>query len=73
VDRFAHLPEHTREFLAGLSRDDIAVAADLLRSYKRAATIGWFFKWLTAACIAVFLAASQVSNGWKAIISWFGR
>ena len=71
VDRFAHLPEFTRAWLEGLSREDIAAHRGLSTSYRRASTVGWFLKWLGLITGGVFTASVTFGEGVRKIAAWF--
>lgn len=72
VDRFAHLPEHIRRFIEGLDEEDCQALNDFLLQYKRARTIGWFFKWLVAGAAALFLAMVALGEAVEKASLWFG-
>jgi hypothetical protein len=77
VDHFAHLPAYVRKFIESLDEEDIEALEDLLLSYKRARTIGWFLKWLVAIAASTFMATVALGEAFQkaatAIQSWWGK
>lgn len=53
VDRFSHLPEHTRAWLESLRAEDIGTLQGILVSYRRATIAGWLVKWIFVTAFTV--------------------
>jgi hypothetical protein len=71
VDRYAHLSKDVRAWLEELDAEDVAALRDVVRSYKRASIIGWFFKWLIISMASVFAAAVTFGEGITRVYGWF--
>jgi hypothetical protein len=56
VDRFLHLPAHTRRRLAGMSQTDWDDIDKILLGWRRTSTVAWFFKWFTTIVVGGFIA-----------------
>ena len=67
---YSQLPKHTREMLEMLDREDCAVLIEVLKSYQRAAAIGWFFKWLVAFMVGTFMAAVAFGESIRKTLEW---
>lgn len=71
LKHFAHLSEHTRRFLERLSHDDVACIEEVIRSFRKASTVGWFLKWLITAMVGSFVAVATFGNSIGTIAKWF--
>lgn len=69
IDRYIELPVHTRAFLSRMERDDAKALADVINSYRRASTVGWFVKWVITAMVGTFMAAVTFGESVKKLIS----
>jgi hypothetical protein len=68
VDRFAHLPEETREWLEQLRQDDIEEIRSAIRFMREVKTVGKFGKWALITVVSTFTGA--VLLGEKIAIFW---
>lgn len=68
VDRFAHLSDWKREWLEGLSRDDLQEINEAIRFQRSARTIAKFGKWALLTVVGTFISA--VALGEKAVVAW---
>lgn len=74
VNRFAHLPKSTREWLESLREADIDEIKEAVKFYHATRTIGKFWKWLIITVIGVFIGAMQFGEAIIKILSWvFGK
>lgn len=64
------LPPHTRAFLQSITAEEAIALADLLTSYERAKTIGWFFKWLFFTMVGAFMGAVAFGEALSKLLSW---
>lgn len=71
--QFAHLSEHTRRFLERLSHDDVKCIEEVIRSFRKASTVGWFLKWLISAMVASFVAMATFGDSLGKIVKWIGN
>ena len=71
VERFAQLPVSVRAFLEKLTDEDIENAKAILKSYERAAVIGWAIKWIGLLMAGTFTATVTFGEGVKKIYAWF--
>lgn len=75
LDRYAQLPEYTRRCFESLDKEDIITLIDILKAYQRAATVGWFFKWLVVGMVGLFLATVTLGEGiikaYALFANWF--
>jgi hypothetical protein len=71
VDRFAQLPVHTRELLEALDKEDCIAVIEIIKSYQRAAAIGWFFKWLVTFMVGAFVAMVGLGESVRKAFEWF--
>lgn len=69
VDKYIELPTHTRAFLSRMGREDVKALADVINSYRRASTVGWFVKWVITAMVGTFMAAVTFGESVKKLIS----
>lgn len=58
VERFAQLPEPTRQWLENLREDDIKQLNEAIRFYDAARVGGRFIKWLIITVVAIFVGAA---------------
>lgn len=74
VNRFAHLPKPTREWLESLDKEDIDEIKEAIKFYHATRTIGRFWKWLIITVVSVFVGAAQFGEAIVKAFSWlFGR
>lgn len=66
---YKELPRYVRAFQCRLAREDVKALADIIHSYRRASTIGWFLKWLVTAMVGTFMAAVTFGESIKKFIS----
>jgi hypothetical protein len=72
-DAFRLLPGYTREWLRDMSREDIQAYTDLGVSYKRAKTVGGFFKSIITLTVGAFLTAIAFGETLKKSGDWFAK
>lgn len=70
VDKYIELPKFTRAFLSHLERQDVKAVIDIISSYRKASTIGWFVKWLVTAMVGTFMAAVTFGESFKKFLAW---
>ena len=68
VDRFAHLPEETREWLENLRGEDITELRGAIQFMREVKTVTKFGKWALMTVIATFTGA--VLLGEKIAVAW---
>ena len=71
VNRMVELPEETRQFLAGLSRDDVATLKVSLPIMKAIAGFGKVTKWLAIASLGILGGVVMFGESVSKIVSWF--
>lgn len=71
VERMAELPPETREFLADLSKDDIAALKTGLPIFKRILGFGQVAKWLAIAALSLLAGIVLLGESIVKIIGWF--
>jgi hypothetical protein len=73
VDRFAHLPEPTRQFLEELRPEDLDDYRKILRGFRNTSTIVWFVKWFLVTMAGFFVATITFGESFLKMLSWFSR
>lgn len=73
IERMAELPPETREFLADLSKDDIAALKTGLPVFKRILGFGQVAKWLAIAALSLLAGIVLLGESIMKIVSWFGK
>lgn len=68
---FCDLPEETQRWLCKLSDDDIVAMKELVKSFRKAATIGSFMKWMITGTLAIFMSVIAFNEYIKKILAWF--
>ena len=68
VDRFAHLPEETRQWLEQLREDDISEIREVIKFMREVKTLTKFGKWALITVVSTFTGA--VLLGEKIAVAW---
>lgn len=71
VNRMVELPEETRQFLAGLSRDDVATLRTGLPIIKAIVGFGKVTKWLAIVSLGILGGVVMFGESVMKIVSWF--
>ena len=69
-ENFADLPKETREFLARLRPEEIALLMKGIQLVSSAGVLGRFLKWLLLSIIGAFLAAASLGDAVVKLLSW---
>ena len=71
ADRYADLPEETRDFIEQLRPKDIALLTDAIEFMRSAKTMGRFAYWALALIVGTFLTMVAAGEGIKTVTGWF--
>lgn len=69
--RFGHLPAETQDFLADLSREDVATLKAGLPIIRAIIGFGKVTKWLAIAVLSVLAGVVMLGESVMKIIGWF--
>lgn len=72
AERYADLPEETREFFESLRPQDIQMLTKSIDFMRSAETMGRFAKWVVVLIVGMFLSMVAVGEGVRTVFSWFG-
>lgn len=70
ADRFAQLPESTREWLEQLREEDIQSIHEATKFYHDFKGFGKISKWIVITIVAIFITASQFSDAILKLLGW---
>lgn len=68
--QFSDLPKETREFLAKLRPEELALLMDGIQLVSSSRVLGRFLKWLLLSIIGAFLAAASLGDAVIKLLSW---
>lgn len=71
IDKYAQLPETTRDWLEGLRVDDLKEIDDVRRWFRNTRIITTFGKWLVVALVAALVGTGQVGKILFEVISFY--
>jgi hypothetical protein len=70
-ERLTELPEDTRKFLAGLSKEDTATLETLLPLARSMMTWGRVSKWLIVTLLGLYFGVVMLGESVVKVLSWF--
>ena len=70
VAKYTDLPEETREFLDGMTAEDVAILATGIRWLRNILIILRFMKWLAGAAIVGFTSAAALTDSFGKFKAW---
>jgi hypothetical protein len=70
VDRFAHLPETTRQWLEELRKEDVDDLRRILQGFRKTGTVLWFFKWIIITVASGFVGTVAFGESVAKTLSW---
>jgi hypothetical protein len=73
VDRFAHLPKPTREYLESLREEDIDLLNEAVKFMRSVKTVGKFTKWLIVTIVGSFIVAGQFGEAIQKLLAFLSR
>lgn len=73
AERFAELPEETREFFTDLSKDDITALKTWIPIFKRISGFNWVAKWLAVALLSILAGIVLIGDSILKILSWLSK
>lgn len=62
IQKFLHLPEHTRKWLEELREEDIEEIDDAVGFYRKSKSFLTVFKWLVVTLVAVFMGTYKLGE-----------
>ena len=71
ADRYAELPQYTRDFIEDLRPRDLKLLADAINFMQSAQTMGRFTRWTLLLIIGAFVSAASFGDAIGRIIGWF--
>ena len=71
ADRYAELPEETRDFLEDLRPQEIVLLNKAINFMRSAETMGRFFRWSAILVVGFFLGTVALRDAIVKIWGWF--
>lgn len=73
ADRFAELPQKTREFLSKLDEEGIDTLDQGIRLVRATMTVGRFARWMIVGVLGLFVGASMFLDSLQKIVAWLNK
>ncbi len=73
ADRYADLPEKTREFIEQLREKDVDLLNKAIEFMRSAETMGRFARFIAVLIVGSFLGMIAFGEGLKTFAGWFSK
>jgi len=73
AERYAELPQSTREFLEGLDEKDLSTLKEAMDFVKTAKAVGKFNLWLLGGICGIIIASVAFGESVRTGLKWFQK